>query len=543
MHNKINIDKGWFWILFGMITVVHLLGMLCIDIMDVDAAQYASISREMLESGEFLQVQHRHADYLDKPPLLFWVTALSFKVFGISGFAFRLPSFLFLLLGIYATFRLGKMYYDRRTGQLAALVLYSSQAYFLFSHDVRTDTILANVLIFGLWQLAVFLRERTMLSVILAAVGIGLAMLEKGPIGLMVAIWALGSEIAYQRNWKAIFRWEWLIGLAVLGAVLAPMSYGLYRQFGWDGLEFYYWTQSFGRITGQNEWSDDSTIFYFVHTFLWAFLPWTFFAIYGVGKSLVELIKSKLSGLQPKEVFTLGGFVITFAAMSLSHYKLPHYIFVVFPLIAIIAARTIWEVIDSGKGQKVFLILQWVIFSTAWLLVAVLSAMAFSLQNWLVIIVAVLMFGASAYMLIIKRTGINQLIYSALFTIIGLNFVLNTHFYPTLLAYQSGTVAGRYIVEKQLPTESIYFFAVTMNSLDFYSRSIIEIADEKFIADASGIWIFTNEPGKDKLAEIGINFVVDREFDHFDVTKLSLKFLNPARRSEVVAKDYLLRIE
>ncbi|RLD17902.1 MAG: glycosyltransferase family 39 protein [Bacteroidetes bacterium] len=543
MHNKINIDKGWFWILFGMITVVHLLGMLCIDIMDVDAAQYASISREMLESGEFLQVQHRHADYLDKPPLLFWVTALSFKVFGISGFAFRLPSFLFLLLGIYATFRLGKMYYDRRTGQLAALVLYSSQAYFLFSHDVRTDTILANVLIFGLWQLAVFLRERTMLSVILAAVGIGLAMLEKGPIGLMVAIWALGSEIAYQRNWKAIFRWEWLIGLAVLGAVLAPMSYGLYRQFGWDGLEFYYWTQSFGRITGQNEWSDDSTIFYFVHTFLWAFLPWTFFAIYGVGKSLVELIKSKLSGLQPREVFTLGGFVITFAAMSLSHYKLPHYIFVVFPFIAIIAARTIWEVIDSGKGQKVFLILQWVIFSTAWLLVAVLSAMAFSLQNWLVIIVAVLMFGASAYMLIIKRTGINQLIYSALFTIIGLNFVLNTHFYPTLLAYQSGTVAGRYIVEKQLPTESIYFFAVTMNSLDFYSRSIIEIADEKFIADASGIWIFTNEPGKDKLAEIGINFVVDREFDHFDVTKLSLKFLNPARRSEVVAKDYLLRIE
>lgn len=532
-----------FWVFLGLISVVHLLGMTFIDVMDVDAAQYASISREMLESGEFLQVQHRHEDYLDKPPLLFWVTAMSFKFFGISNFTFRLPSFLFLLLGIYSTFRLGQMYYDRRTGQLAALILYSCQAYFLFSHDVRTDTILANVLVFGLWQLAVFVKDRSLLSMILGAIGIGLAMLEKGPIGLMVAIWAIGSEIAYQRNWKVLFRWEWILGIFVLGIVLAPMTYGLYMQYGWHGIDFYYWTQSFGRITGQNEWKDDSSIFYFVHTFLWTFLPWVFFALYGIGKSLVELVKSRFSGYQPREVLTLGGFLITFAALSLSSFKLPHYIFVVFPLVAIITARTICEFIDSGKTAKVFVVLQWIVFITAWLVVALLSIAVFPIDNWLLIIVVVVLFVTSFYLLAFKKSVLNQLVLSSLLTILGVNLVLNTQFYPTLLTYQSGTLAGKYIVKEQLPKEAIFQFGYTMNSLDFYSRSIVEDVDEEFILNASNIWIFTSQSGLDDLRELGVSFIVEKEFQAYRAAKLSLKFLNPATRDKQVSRDYLLRIE
>ena len=57
---------------------------LSIDVMDVDASQYASIAMEMLQGGSWLEVQHRHADYLDKPPLLFWASALSYALFGIS---------------------------------------------------------------------------------------------------------------------------------------------------------------------------------------------------------------------------------------------------------------------------------------------------------------------------------------------------------------------------------------------------------------------------------------------------------------------------
>src|SRR5690242_14579441 len=78
-------------ILAALILLVYGLG-LTVEIMEVDAAQYASISREMLETGQWLQVHHRYMDYLDKPPLLFWFSALSLKLFGVSIWAYKLPS-------------------------------------------------------------------------------------------------------------------------------------------------------------------------------------------------------------------------------------------------------------------------------------------------------------------------------------------------------------------------------------------------------------------------------------------------------------------
>ena len=63
--------------------------------MDVDASQYAEISREMAQSGDYLHIYDRGFDYLDKPPFLFWASALSMKVFGINNLGYKFPSILF----------------------------------------------------------------------------------------------------------------------------------------------------------------------------------------------------------------------------------------------------------------------------------------------------------------------------------------------------------------------------------------------------------------------------------------------------------------
>ena len=67
-----------------LVFIDYIIGMLMIDLMEVDTMQYGSIAWEMLDSGNFLQVQHRQLDYLDKPPLLFWLSSLSFSIFGFS---------------------------------------------------------------------------------------------------------------------------------------------------------------------------------------------------------------------------------------------------------------------------------------------------------------------------------------------------------------------------------------------------------------------------------------------------------------------------
>ena len=65
-----------------------------VDVMEVDAAQYATMSRDMLGQADPLKLYFRGADYLDKPPLLFWTSALSFSVFGVHNWSYKLPSIL-----------------------------------------------------------------------------------------------------------------------------------------------------------------------------------------------------------------------------------------------------------------------------------------------------------------------------------------------------------------------------------------------------------------------------------------------------------------
>jgi 4-amino-4-deoxy-L-arabinose transferase-like glycosyltransferase len=123
-------------------SVVCVIGMLGIPLIDIDAAQYASMSREMASSGNYLQLFDLGKDYLDKPPLLFWLSSISIQLFGVYDWAYRLPSILCLGLALWSVYRFTFLYYNELTAQLSVLVLVSSQAFILMAHDVRCDTML-----------------------------------------------------------------------------------------------------------------------------------------------------------------------------------------------------------------------------------------------------------------------------------------------------------------------------------------------------------------------------------------------------------------
>ena len=144
---------SWYYLL----PLVYLLGFVP-DIMDIDAAQYANMSREMLQRGDFLHFYDMGVDYIDKPPLVFWTAALCMKIFGINNFAFKFPSFLAALLAIYSTERLARVYYSEQIARTSAWILATSQALFLITNDCRTDTLLMGFVAFAMWQLAVAFR-------------------------------------------------------------------------------------------------------------------------------------------------------------------------------------------------------------------------------------------------------------------------------------------------------------------------------------------------------------------------------------------------
>jgi hypothetical protein len=190
---KMNERKRRAYLPLLAIGLVYTVGMF-LDVMDIDEAQYASIGVEMMQNGSYLEVLHRGADYLDKPPLLFWVSAGAFKLLGASNFVYRLVPVLVCLLGIYATHRLAKLFYNDKVAYLSALMLASAYGVFLMNHDLRTDTMLMGWTIFAIWQLAEHVQSGRWRHLLLGSVGVGLAMLAKGPIGLMLPVLAFGTH-------------------------------------------------------------------------------------------------------------------------------------------------------------------------------------------------------------------------------------------------------------------------------------------------------------------------------------------------------------
>lgn len=217
------------WV-FIILAILHFSGAR-VDMMDIDATQYAEISREMMLSGDYLHLYDRGIDYLDKPPMLFWVSSLSMKVFGVNNFGYKFPSILFALWALYAVYRLGRLLYDDATGRMAALILGTCQGMFLMTNDVRTDTILMSCVITSLWMIKECEVKRRWYFVLGGTAAIAAGMMTKGPIALMVPIFCFGSDWLLKRDWKKIFSPYHIVDAILIAIFLLPMSIGLYQQF------------------------------------------------------------------------------------------------------------------------------------------------------------------------------------------------------------------------------------------------------------------------------------------------------------------------
>ena len=533
--------------------MVYLIGWV-IPLIEIDAAQYANISREMLQNKLYLQIYDRGLDYLDKPPMLFWLSALSMRFFGVNDAAYRLPSFLFAVLAVYSTYRLALLFYNKRIALLAALVLASSQAMFLVTHDVRTDTMLMGWVIFSIWQLAAWYGNNAFKHLLLAACGIAGGMMTKGPIALMVVIFSFAPHFILNRYWKQLFRWQYLLVLGIIAVLLIPMDIGLYRQFdlhpekvmygkaGTSGLRFFYWTQSFGRITGESTWSENAHFYFLFENLLWGFLPWTIFFILGLAADIRQLFPAIFDPRGRREWITTGGFLVTYCALGISKYQLPHYIYVVLPLAAIITAKWIFRLLYTNellRWRRPLLLLHSVVFAMLAVVLAMLLYFPFPPANKLCLILLILAIAVVIVNLRNKWLPIPALIALPVFAILTINIFVDTGFYPKLLQYQSGVKLSEIIKEKNWDKTRMYIYQINEDrTLHFYSNHFFpHVSNPDSLR--KGDLIFTSKRYADSLDLKGFEFL--DTIGDFHVSALTLPFLNPNRRAREITTLYLLR--
>lgn len=159
-----------------------------VHLFDWDEINFAESAREMIVSGDYLNVQINYEFFYEKPPFFIWMQVLSMKIFGINEFAARFPNAVCGILTLLFLYSAGKEEYDKSFGLIWTMVYAGSLLPFLYFKSGIIDPWFNLFIFSGLYCFIAFTaqnkRDRHML--LFSAVLIGLAVLTKGPVAVLI---------------------------------------------------------------------------------------------------------------------------------------------------------------------------------------------------------------------------------------------------------------------------------------------------------------------------------------------------------------------
>jgi len=184
-------NKTLYILLFVLALVVNFAGINVRFFTD-DPGLYASIAKYLIYKKDFFQLYTYNRDWLDKPHFPFWAIFASFKVFGISEFAYRLPALLFFLLGLLYTYLFSRKYYDKEVAVMAVLILLTALNTILCNTDTRAEPYLMGLIMASIYHIACLEERFSYKDLLLAALFTAFAIMTKG-IFVVTAIY--GGQI------------------------------------------------------------------------------------------------------------------------------------------------------------------------------------------------------------------------------------------------------------------------------------------------------------------------------------------------------------
>jgi len=530
-----------FIVLLFLAVGVNFSGLF-VDILGPDGTLYASIAKTMAETNNFSDLYNNGRDWLDKPHFPFWIAAFFFKLFGINTWAYKLPAVLFVMVAaLYTWLFTIKVYGNKTVAQWSVLILLTAQHIVLSNMDVRAEPYLTGLIIASLYHFHRSWTEKKFIQLVWASLFAACAVMTKGVFVLITIGAAVVGHFLVTKNAKEIFNWRWLVAAVLILLFITPELYTLYTQFdlhpeklvfdthGVSGIKFFFWDSQFGRFfnTGPIKGAGDPT--FFLHTTLWAFLPWSILLYIALFIWFKHWVQKK--GVQ--EGYLIFGGLVTFLLFSLSKFQLPHYLNIVFPFFAILTANFIYKF----QNVKVIKNIQYLIII---LIIIVLPVLHIFVKPevgrvLIVVIMIVLLFLLVFLPKIFNVSEKEIVIGRSVLLVVVLNIYLNGIFYPELVKYQGGTYAGRYI-NKHYKSIPAYHLQSRYNSpFQFYTNYPVTTIDN--LSDTNLLkrpFLLLLQEDDDSTMKKPL-----QSFGDFPVSKLNGKFLNPATRSSEL-KQYRL---
>lgn len=326
-------------VLVLLVTCLFSWGIWSLPLSDPDAGMYADIGARMAASGDWMTPRFNGLRYLEKPPLLYWLIALIYRISGPSEWGAHLWPAIAGVAGVAMTYVLGREMFGASVGLLSGLILATSIGYFAFAKVVSTDLLFVAFLALALLAFWRWYHSHEGGWRLLLYGGIGLAVLTKGVIGLLLPGLVIASFLALTRDLPSVKRLGLWWGIPLVLAVALPWHLGvalLHAEF----FSFYVIDNHVLRFLGQRAFVEDDvplSFLGFLAATLTLFVPWSLCLPAALRDSARTFRQATPEGRALVYLALWGGLIVCFFALSplkLEHYGLP-----AFPALAVLVGK------------------------------------------------------------------------------------------------------------------------------------------------------------------------------------------------------------
>jgi 4-amino-4-deoxy-L-arabinose transferase-like glycosyltransferase len=476
--------KDWKKILIlWIVPLILYVGTLpFLPLMEPDEGRYSGIPAEMIATGDYITPHLKGVVYFEKPPLMYWATALSFHIFGQNEFASRLPVALCAWGLILLAWRMGLYFHDPRTGLYAAAVLTTCLFHAAIGRINILDMPLAFFVCTAVWAgFRFFSGERyhkgwLCLFFFLS----GLAFMTKGLIGIVFPAGVVGLWLVLSRRWRDILRFFSPVGIAIFLLVTLPWLL-LVQERNPDFFRFFFIQEHFLRYTTKFHQRHEP-FWFFLPILVGGIIPWLGF-LPAVACGFRRKWQQAFGREEKRLLLTWFGFILVF--FSISSSKLVPYVAPLFPPLAVFLGRLFLvseedETVAEGWKVRGPVILQSVLLGAALFVPAFLPERGVPLGDWvlwiapplvLVILLAILPVRLRHPERISRFLGI-YLISAMLF--LSLVFPAGRFLTPYKSAWPVVQAIPQYLPAGQ----KLYQFRINLYGIDFYTGMRTPVVDE-----------------------------------------------------------------
>lgn len=322
-------------LLFGLAAFVLLWRLGQASLHNWDEAIYAQIAKEILLTGDWITLHWGFQYWIDKPPLLMWITASLFKWFGVTEFWARAASAFSGIGLVLTTFLIGKHLYNRQVGLFSALLLLTSFDFVKWSRNGMLDVMLALLSYLALYGY-IKSAEGNRKWWYFIGISVGLAILLKGLAAFIAPITLLLVLIFNGRLFTVLRSRDFWIGVGLAVVIAAPWHILMYLQFGMEFLEKYFAYQISYATSVLDRHSGN--VFFYIEKIGAGFAPWSLLAIFALWSGLKENLAGQTRSRILLTVTALVFLVYTVAETKLSTYAIP-----VYPALSILTAAMLFS--------------------------------------------------------------------------------------------------------------------------------------------------------------------------------------------------------